>query len=322
MNAGIRGVLSTISPAGSRARLSILIFHRVHAVPDSLYPDEPDARRFREILDWARNWFNVIPLPEAVEKLRTRRLPARAAAITFDDGYADNYVVALPILRQLGLHATFFIATGFMNGGRMFNDTVIEAVRRVDTPEFDLAAAKLGRFQTGSVAEKRATIEAILNATKYLPQGERDDVVHAIQVAAAAALPDDLMLSDDQLRRLRDAGMEIGAHTRTHPILANCSPTLAETEIANGRDDLSALLGERPRLFAYPNGKPGRDYDASHVDMVKRMGFDAAVSTSPGAARSADDSFELPRFTPWARGRLPFGLRLAQNLLVTSQARG
>ena len=128
-------------------------------------------------------------------------------------------------------------------------------------------------------------------------------------------------MSDDQLRRLHDAGMEIGAHTRTHPILARCAPSAAEAEIANGRDDLSALLGRPPRLFAYPNGKPGRDYAPSHVDMVRRIGFEAAVSTAAGAARTGDDMFELPRFTPWARQRLQFGLRLAQNLAVNRPVR-
>jgi peptidoglycan/xylan/chitin deacetylase (PgdA/CDA1 family) len=321
MNAGIRTVLRALSPAGSRARLSILIFHRVHPVPDSLYPDEPDARRFTEILNWAGNWFDVLPLPEAVERLCSGSLPDRAAAITFDDGYADNCVVALPILQQHGMHATFFVATAFMNGGRMFNDTVIEAVRRVATPKFDLTAAKLGVFRTGSFAEKRDTVEAVLDKVKYLPQGERDDVVNAIKAAAGVPLPDDLMMSDDQVRRLRDAGMEIGAHTRTHPILARCTPSVAEAEIANGRDDLGALLGRPPRLFAYPNGKPGRDYAPSHVDMVKRLGFEAAVSTSPGAARTGDDVFELPRFTPWARRRLRFGVQLAQNLAANRPAR-
>ena len=129
-----------------------------------------------EIMDWARAGSTCCRFPRPSTACAAGTLPARAAAITFDDGYADNCVVALPILRQLGMHATFFVATGFMNGGRMFNDTVIEAVRRVATPEFDLAAAKLGLFRTGSLAEKRETIEAILDATKYLPQGERDDV--------------------------------------------------------------------------------------------------------------------------------------------------
>jgi peptidoglycan/xylan/chitin deacetylase (PgdA/CDA1 family) len=321
MHGWIKGGLATLSPAGPRARLSILIFHRVHAAPDCLYPDEPDARRFAQVLDWARSWFNVLPLPDAVGRFRNGTLPARAAAITFDDGYADNCTVALPILRQHRMHATFFIATAFLNGGRMWNDTVIESVRRVTTPQLDLGAANLGVCRTGSATEKRETIEAILDATKYLPRDERDRVVEAIAAAAGSPLPDDLMMNDDQVRRLRDAGMEIGAHTRTHPILANCAPSVAEAEIAKGRDDLSALLGDAPRLFAYPNGKPRRDYDASHVDMVRRVGFDAAVSTSSGAARAGDDIFQLPRFTPWARQRLKFGLRLAQNLLGNREVR-
>jgi peptidoglycan/xylan/chitin deacetylase (PgdA/CDA1 family) len=320
MNAGIRTLLGALSPAGARARLSILIFHRVHAVQDALYPDEPDARRFAEIMGWAKGWFNVMPLPVAVAGLRQGTLPARAAAITFDDGYADNCEVALPILRQLGLPATFFIATGFLNGGRMWNDTVIESVRRVSTPEFDLSPPKLGRFPTGSLQEKRATIEKIIGATKYLAGRERDEVVAAIEVAAGHHLPADLMMTDAQVRELRDAGMEIGAHTRTHPILARCTPEAAAAEIAAGRDDLASILGAAPRLFAYPNGKPGSDYDPSHVAMAKRMGFDAALSTSWGAARAGDDLYQLPRFTPWARKRLPFALRLAQNLVAKRRA--
>jgi len=321
MNAVVKGALHTLSPAGARARLSILIFHRVHAVQDSLYPDEPDARRFAETLGWAKGFLHVLPLPEAVARLRDGSLPPRAAAITFDDGYADNCLVALPILRRFGLHATFFVATAFMNGGRMWNDTVIEAVRAVATPEFDLRAAKLGCYRTGSLAEKRETIDAILSATKYLPQDERDDVVKAIQEAGGNPLPDDLMMTDEQVRFLRDAGMEVGAHTRKHPILAKCTPAQAQAEIADGRDDLAALLGTPPRLFAYPNGKPGTDYDATHVELVKRTGFDAAVSTSGGAARAGDDPYQLPRFTPWARKQLHFGLRITQNLLANREVR-
>jgi peptidoglycan/xylan/chitin deacetylase (PgdA/CDA1 family) len=203
----------------------------------------------------------------------------------------------------------------------MWNDTVVEAVRAVATPEFDLRAAKLACYPTATLPEKRATIDAILNATKYLPQSERGDVALAIQGAAGKALPDNLMMTDAQLCFLRDAGMEIGAHTRTHPILMKCSPATAESEIAKGRDDLATVLGTPPMLFAYPNGKPGRDYDSTHVDIVRRMGFTAAVSTSWGAARGSEDLFQLPRFTPWSRKSLPFGLRLAQNIAANRPVR-
>jgi len=126
----LRTAFTLASPAGQRAGLSILVFHRVLPEPDPLFPNEVDAQRFDALLGWVKDWFSVLPLEEAVERLQRNRLPERAAAITFDDGYADNYAVALPILQRQGLSAMFFIATGFLNGGRMFNDTAIETVRR------------------------------------------------------------------------------------------------------------------------------------------------------------------------------------------------
>jgi peptidoglycan/xylan/chitin deacetylase (PgdA/CDA1 family) len=90
----------------------------------------------------------------------------------------------------------------------------------------------------------------------------------------------------------------------------------ATDEIGRSRDVLQALLGERVGLFAYPNGKPGTDYlPAVHPAIVRELGFDAAVSTRWAAARRTDDVFQIPRFTPWDRDRLKFGLRLARNLL-------
>ena len=124
-----KSIASALSPGGPQARWSILIFHRVLSQPDPLFPGEQDARRFNETLSWVERWFRVLPLDEAVSGLRNGTLPARAAAITFDDGYADNATNALPILQRHKMAATFFIATSFMDGGRMWNDSIIEAVR-------------------------------------------------------------------------------------------------------------------------------------------------------------------------------------------------
>src|SRR5581483_9499448 len=84
--------------------------------------------------------FTPLALDEALSRMRSGSLPARALAVTFDDGYADNAVAALPILARYGVPATFFIATDFVGGGRMWNDTVIEAVRALPASVRDLSA--------------------------------------------------------------------------------------------------------------------------------------------------------------------------------------
>jgi hypothetical protein len=112
--------------------------------------------------------------PTAVERLAARSLPARAVCVTFDDGYADNAEVALPILRKHRVPATFFIATGYLDGGRMFNDTVTESIRAISTPTLDLASLGLGRLVLDTVEAKRAAIARILPVLKYLPAPERE----------------------------------------------------------------------------------------------------------------------------------------------------
>lgn len=310
-------LLAHLSPAGQRARLSVLIFHRVLARTDPLFPQEANGARFDAICGWLRAWFNVVPLDDAVSRLRCGTLPERALAITFDDGYADNHDVALPILLRHGLAATFFVSTGFMNGGRMWNDSVIESVRRTSHHILDLRSAGdnlLGCYSVRTVEEKRAAIEAIIGRIKYLPPSIRCDIVGKISEYAGAALPGDLMLTSQHVLALRRAGMQIGAHTVTHPILAQLDRESAHREIAESKRWLEALLGERVGLFAYPNGKPGDDFNDQTAETVRAVGFDAAVSTAWGAAHQGTDLFQIPRFTPWDRSRLRFGARLMRNL--------
>ena len=121
-----------------RPRLSVLGYHRVMAVHDPLRPGTPTEAEFEARMRWVASNFDVMPLLDAIRALREDRLPWRALSITFDDGYADNHELALPVLRRLGLQATFFVATGFLDGGCMFNDAVIEAVRQASGPELAL----------------------------------------------------------------------------------------------------------------------------------------------------------------------------------------
>lgn len=314
-----RSLLSMVAPSGQRARLSILIFHRVLSEPDPLFPDEVDCQRFDQMMGWVANWFNVLPLDEAVQRMKTGSLPARSAAITFDDGYSDNWNNAVPVLKKHGLHATFFIASGFLDGGRMWNDSIIEAVRGSTAEELELDWLGLASARLKSIENRREVLHRLIPAVKHLPGPQRDEAVARVIEQCGATLPDDLMLTSAELKALHGAGMTVGAHTRMHPILARTDIAMARREIAEGRDELEALVGERVGLFAYPNGKRQQDYLPEHVDLVREMGFDAAVSTNWGASGKRDDIFQLKRFTPWDKTHGRFALRLGRNIVYRSK---
>jgi peptidoglycan/xylan/chitin deacetylase (PgdA/CDA1 family) len=309
-----RAVFTLISPAGPRARLSVLIFHRVHAAPDPLFPQEPDARSFAAQLRWLKRSLHLLPLREGVERLLASALPARALCITFDDGYADNLTVAAPILGLHAAPATVFVASGFLDGGAMWNDVVIEALRRCARPALSLPWLQLGTLPLRSVLDRRTAIDAVIGKLKYLPAAAR--AAHAARLAEEAGVdpPRDLMLTSAQVKALSALGIGIGAHTVTHPILTALEPAAARREMLQSKADLESIVGEPVDLFAYPNGKPGRDYDASHVRMARESGFKAAFTTSWGTGRAGSDPYQLPRFTPWASSRGRRGLQLARNI--------
>jgi peptidoglycan/xylan/chitin deacetylase (PgdA/CDA1 family) len=283
----------------SRRRLLILTYHRVLAEPDPLVPGEPTGHYFREQLEILARSCTILPLGTALARVRGGTLPSAAVSITFDDGYRNNHSVALPILRDLGIPATFFVATGFVAGGLMWNDKVIESVRACRAKRLDLTDLDLGVYDLGSDQERVRTIGGLLSKIKYLAPAERDRIVDGLAVRAEAMLPGQLMMTAGEIRALRAAGMEVGAHTVSHPILAKLAPADAEREIAASRRDLESILSERVALFAYPNGKPGADYLPEHVEYVARAGFEAAVSTEPGSVMRATPPFELPRVAIW-----------------------
>ncbi|WP_297450866.1 polysaccharide deacetylase family protein [Ferrovum sp.] len=313
-----RHLNSWLSPGGNAGSLSILIYHRVLPKPDPLFPDEVDALRFDAQLNLLKNVFHLLPLPEAVDRLKNHTLPPRAACLTFDDGYADNASIALPLLKKHGACATFFVASGYLNGGCMFNDRAIELVRHHPAESIDLRFLELGSLPLTTLAERQTALQALLQRLKYeAPEVRCDHLLH-LETQLGFTPPSDLMMNDAQVLSLHQAGMSIGGHTVNHPILTSLPPAVARREIEQNRTYLTQLLGEPPALFAYPNGKFGQDYRQEHADMVREMGYSAALSTEPGIARRESDLFHLPRFTPWDRSLLRFSLRLSQNVWTHS----
>lgn len=315
----LRGLGCLVSGQGPRARLNILIYHRVLSQPDPLRPEEIDASCFDRQVGMLADCFNVIPLSDAVSALERGVLPPRAACVTFDDGYADNCEVALPILRRWGIPAAFFVSSGFLSGGCMWNDAIIEAVRQAAAPSLDLRRCGLGTFAIADEEGRRSAARHLVLELRYLEAAEREDRVRAIIGAAKAAVPESVMMGPQQVRELHNAGMEIGGHTVNHAILSRVARDVAHAEIAENKEHLEGIVGGPVRLFAYPNGRPGRDFDIGHVEIVKQLGFKAAVTTAWGAARATTPVYQLPRFTPWDRSPIPFALRLMRNYRKSAQ---
>jgi len=309
----------TVTSGLGAGSLLVLIYHRVLPEPDPLLPNEPDAAAFAAQLDVIGSLFKVLPLAEAVRRLRAGQLPPRAACITFDDGYANNCEVALPILKSRAMPATVFVAPGFLCGGRMFNDTVIEALRRA-SGELDLTREGFGRHALPDDAARVRAIASMLPVLKYLPQADRVRRATAIAERVGAELPDDLMMTEDQVRHLHREGVGIGAHTVNHPILANVDESTARREIEQSRGRLEEMIGAPVTTFAYPNGGPARDYTARDVALAREAGFELAVSTAWGAATAAADPFQIPRIAPWDRTALRFGMRMVRAQLARQAA--
>ena len=306
----LRSLASFTVPGKTKARLTVLLYHRVLQSLDPLLPAEPDAAGFDAQVALLSSVFNILPLNQALIQLRQGSLPPRALGISFDDGYRDNVEIALPILRRHGATATFFIASGLLDGGRMMHDTVIETLRRLPAQRLDLEWLGLGQLPIGDAASRLDAINRFVGKVKYLPFNERLEACNRLGSLSPTPLPERLMMTSDEVRQLKRAGMHIGGHTRDHPILAKVDTAEATRQICADREALAGLLGSAPDLFAYPNGKPGLDYHAEHVAMVKAAGYSAAVSVSFGSTSAESDHFQIPRFNPWDRNPKRLVMRL------------
>lgn len=309
-------LLSALFPPGRWAKLTILKYHQILAQPDQLFPGEPDVACFDWQMQTLKRYFNVFTLGDAISLFKQGKLPSRSVCVSFDDGYADNYTLALPILQKHQIPATVFVATGLLNGGVMWNDAVVNAIRRCPKTELDLSSLAFPHFYLNDFSQRRDAIAALLPRYKRMDPSQRREKIQALQDICAVAPPAHLMMTDTQLKALYHAGIEIGGHTQNHPVLSRIELTKARAEIGAGKEYLENITGGKVTVFAYPYGVPGEDYLPEHVDLLKSLGFSGAVSTSWGVAKAGHDPYQLPRMSPSSRNKWYFIGRIAENLRI------
>jgi len=311
----VRTIGNSIAPHGKgKGRLCILSYHRILEQLDPMVDADPDVHSFHWQMEALANSFNVMRLDQALIALRNNRMPPRAVAITFDDGYRSTHDLALPILKKFNLPATVFVTTGYLAGSNMWNDRILEAVRRLPSGALDLQQLGLGLHSVSSLAERKKTADKLVEAAKYLAPDQRLNLSLKLESLIGELHSKDLMLTQEMVRSLAQQGMDVGGHTITHPILTKLDNQSARDEIFGCKEQLEAITGKPVTLFAYPNGKVGMDFDERHVQMAKDAGYSAAFTTSMGAVNGQTDLYQIPRSRPWDATPLMFKIRLLRWL--------
>ncbi len=242
-------------------QLAILMFHG--GVQDEpLWPPCDwviDTAALRRHLGYVRRHFTVLPLEEALERLRDGTLPHRAAAVTFDDGTRNLLTNAAPVLRDLELPAAVFLATGPMGGTAelLWPDRLWHAFAQTARTEIDLTAQGLGIRSLRTDGDRTRTREEITQRVKEVSDARRLVEVESL-VAALGEEPDGYggpfeLLSWNEARALTsDAPVTLYPHSVTHPILSRCDDAKVDQEISESCRAVEINSGRAPRIFAYP----------------------------------------------------------------------
>lgn len=285
----------------SSRNLLVLTYHRViprdlcpggRRPPNTLFTDEFDSQ-----MAFVARRFRVLTGEELLAFIQGKdSLPWYSLAITFDDGYENNYTHALPILQKYGLHAVFFLTTHLIGQNsqsfwfdrldRLLSVVPLAEIRErlsqlVPSLPVTLGTSVQGCFKTLSSARQLELLDSLERefSDARIPVFNR--TVHGL-------------MSWDQVRSMVSAGMTIGSHTANHQILAAVTPEEAYKELLSSRLRIERETGQTCWCFAYPNGKR-QDFRPSDELTVKGVGYLCAFTQISGSINSHTPRYVLRR---------------------------
>jgi len=291
----ILGMPSYWTAMRKRRAMAVLCYHRVSSGIDPLglavAPDEftahmdvlahstqvetVDATRFEAIWHGREAYGTRVPV-----------------LVTFDDGYRDNLLDALPLMRSRGIPAVVFVATGVLGGKPLWYDLLERVLRLHPREALNELAALLGCEACAGIGAH--DLLGWVQLIKQLDTPGFRAVRMCLERLCESWSGEGCYLSADDLRTWTNAGNAVGAHTRLHPALSRVDAATAQTEMATSKHELEAVLESPVRLFAYPFGEAG-DFDATHAAMLARLGYTMAFTTIPGLNRAGDPALTVHR---------------------------
>lgn len=302
----------------------ILLYHRVIDLPTDPYLLSVAPDHFAEHLAVLRKMARPIALQHLADGLRDGKIPRRAVAVSFDDGYFDNLDYAKPLLERYDVPATFFVASDASTDAGEFWWDALERMflqpgslpralcLTIDGVDQEWQLGSSAEYGTGDYARHRswnygckddptprqAVLRAVHKLLSSLSDDKRGDVLQQLTAwSGVNAEPRSSyrVLSPAEILRLAQGELfEVGAHTVTHPVLAKLPAGRQRHEVCESKSWLQQIIGQPVTSFAYPHGLKS-DYSEVTVDIVRQAGFDCACAAFPGMVRYGADAYQLPR---------------------------
>ncbi|MEN3333162.1 MAG: hypothetical protein V7641_2527 [Blastocatellia bacterium] len=306
----------------NRGKALIVTYHRFTHSPTDI---KTAARVFAEQLDYLTRYYQVVPLSFIAERLTNRQsLPANIAAITIDDGYSDAYEIAFPLLRRRNLPATMFVVTDFVDQKKwLWTDKLRYLVARAGAHSIE---GRLREHEFCVEFERTDSVfcsaDKVNSLLKAIADDEKDAAIARMATAFGVELPtapppEYASVTWEQVGEMSAAGIEIGSHTATHPILPNVTLEHVRRELVESRQRIAAEIGRPVDLFCYPNG----DYNDAVAREVERAGYTCAVTVESGlndehshplALKRIHAEYDLPHFIQSTSGFAAFKTALLQ----------
>jgi peptidoglycan/xylan/chitin deacetylase (PgdA/CDA1 family) len=280
----------------------ILTYHSVVSLPlgFDIWTHIP-LELFEEHMAILNNEANVISLRDMVAGLQHQNLPKYAVAVTFDDGFGNNYSRAYPVLQRYRIPATIFLATGFIGTQKLFWPERL-AYQLIKTGEKEIVVWR----RSLCLRDKHERRETYIFLCDYLKK------LHPVVLEAELALIEKelmvqysledslfrewLPLNWEQVKEMVTSGLvDFGGHTVDHHILSRLEDAESQEQIKSCRQMLDAHLGCSRPLWAFPNGTPN-DYSAKHKQMIASQGFSAMVTTDLSYVSGDSDLITLGRW--------------------------
>jgi peptidoglycan/xylan/chitin deacetylase (PgdA/CDA1 family) len=246
--------------------------------------------------------YSVIRPDEFREWLLTgRALPPRSVLLTCDDGLLNNLTDMLPTLQQEGMFCLFFVtgASCSENAGMLWYEELYHLLRMGNVAPADLERI-IPAARNGSSADSfQSTWWTAVCTASSLGNERRTELLNAMRSKGKLAQSEFAerrwrLLNADELRKLSEAGMTIGAHTITHPVLSQCSDEESYHEIQGGKAQLESVLGQAVWAFAYPFGNTATTGDRE-VRLSQQAGFECAFLNMGGGFSDRARPLQLPR---------------------------